>query len=128
MTLNIEAKFYEEVHALECKYNRMCAPVYEKRGQIAAGVYEPTDAECVWDSDDEDSKNDSKSDIKIEDVTEKKEEYVFCISFRHIFFWRFLVRCKDLCLYVYILILPFCNCNFFAAPRVKTSRESRNSG
>ena len=77
-TLNIEAKFYEEVHALECKYNKMCAPVFEKRCEIAAGIYEPTDAECVWESDDEDSKDDSKTDIKIEDATEKKEEYV-CI-------------------------------------------------
>jgi len=74
VTLNIEAKFYEEVHALECKYNRMCAPVYEKRSEIAAGNYEPTDAECVWDSDDEDVKNDSKSDVKIEEITEKGEE------------------------------------------------------
>ncbi|XP_043267123.1 nucleosome assembly protein 1-like 1-B isoform X2 [Venturia canescens] len=74
ITLNMEAKFYEEVHALECKYNTMCAPMYEKRSQIAAGVYEPTDEECVCDSDDEDIKQDSKTNVKIEDVTENKVE------------------------------------------------------
>lgn len=72
VTLNMEAKFYEEVHALECKYNTMCAPVYEKRSQIAAGVYEPTDEECVWDSDEEEDEQDVKTNVKIEEVTENK--------------------------------------------------------
>lgn len=27
---NIEAKFYEEVHLLECKYHKLYTPLYEK--------------------------------------------------------------------------------------------------
>lgn len=29
-TTNIEAKFFEEVHALECKYHKLYSPIYEK--------------------------------------------------------------------------------------------------
>lgn len=29
-TTNIEAKFFEEVHALECKYHKLYTPLYEK--------------------------------------------------------------------------------------------------
>lgn len=29
-TTNIEAKFYEEVHLLECKYQKLYTPLYEK--------------------------------------------------------------------------------------------------
>jgi nucleosome assembly protein 1-like 1 len=27
---NVEAKFYEEVHLLECKYHKLYTPLYEK--------------------------------------------------------------------------------------------------
>ncbi|KAL3288789.1 hypothetical protein HHI36_003223 [Cryptolaemus montrouzieri] len=30
-TTNIEAKFYKEVHELECKYHKFCIPLYDKR-------------------------------------------------------------------------------------------------
>ncbi|KAL4713466.1 hypothetical protein ACJJTC_010451 [Scirpophaga incertulas] len=43
----IEAKFYSEVHALECKYEKLYKPLFEKRAQIVSGEYEPTDEECV---------------------------------------------------------------------------------
>lgn len=86
-TTNIEAKFFQEVHELECKYYKMCVPIYDGRSQIISGVYEPTDEECVWESDDEDEglsselKNKVKIDIKDEseikkDAEEKKEKYV----------------------------------------------------
>ncbi|XP_034937204.1 nucleosome assembly protein 1-like 1 isoform X2 [Chelonus insularis] len=73
---NIEAKFYEEVHALECKYNKMFSELYEKRSNIISGVYEPTDEECVWETDEEDENlpNDVKDKLKIENVDEKKNE------------------------------------------------------
>ncbi|KAG7304816.1 hypothetical protein JYU34_010184 [Plutella xylostella] len=45
--VDIESKFYSEVHALECKYEKMYKPLFEKRAQIVNGAYEPTDAECV---------------------------------------------------------------------------------
>jgi len=49
----IEAKFYEEVHKLECKYHEMYQPLYQKRSKITKGEYEPNDDECQWPSDDE---------------------------------------------------------------------------
>merc|ERR1711978_302839 len=42
----IEAKFYEEVHKLECKYHELYQPLYQKRSTITKGEYE-------WPSDDE---------------------------------------------------------------------------
>ncbi|XP_046748655.1 nucleosome assembly protein 1-like 1 isoform X1 [Diprion similis] len=73
---NIEAKFYEEVHALECKYHKMYVPLYEKRGEIVSGIYEPTEEECEWESDEEEQglTNELKTKVKIEDLTEKKDE------------------------------------------------------
>merc|ERR1712184_68967 len=49
----IEAKFYEEVHKLECKYHEMYKPLYDQRSKITKGEYEPNDDECQWPSDDE---------------------------------------------------------------------------
>ncbi|XP_012269895.2 nucleosome assembly protein 1-like 1 isoform X2 [Athalia rosae] len=73
---NIEAKFYEEVHALECKYHKMYVPLYEKREKIVCGIYEPTEEECEWESDEEDQglSNELKTKVKIEDLPEKKDE------------------------------------------------------
>lgn len=45
--VDIEAKFYGEVHALECKYEKLYKPLFEKRAQIVTGDYEPTDEECL---------------------------------------------------------------------------------
>ncbi|KAL0829907.1 hypothetical protein ABMA28_003384 [Loxostege sticticalis] len=45
--VDIEAKFYSEVHALECKYEKLYKPLFEKRAQIVSGDYEPADEECL---------------------------------------------------------------------------------
>jgi len=77
-TTKIEAKFYEEVHKLECKYHLQYSPFYEKRAQITKGDYEPKDEECEWPSDDEESElaDDVKDKVKVEDDKndEKKDE------------------------------------------------------
>jgi len=76
-TTKIEAKFYEEVHQLECKYHQLYTPLYEKRAQITKGDYEPKDDECDWPSDDEESElaEDVKDKVKVEeDDKEKKDE------------------------------------------------------
>ncbi|XP_072747439.1 nucleosome assembly protein 1-like 1 isoform X2 [Anoplolepis gracilipes] len=75
VTTNIEAKFYEEVHALECEYYKMCAPIYQKRCEIVSGIYEPTDEQCVWESDEDEEtlNNYMKEKAKIEDNKENKE-------------------------------------------------------
>ena len=35
----IEAKFYEEIHALECKYHELYNPLYAKRTKITKGEF-----------------------------------------------------------------------------------------
>ena len=35
--VKIEAKFYEEIHALECKYHELYTPLYDKRTKITKG-------------------------------------------------------------------------------------------
>ncbi|GLG93387.1 Nucleosome assembly protein 1 paralog 8 [Gryllus bimaculatus] len=74
---NLEAKFYEEVHLLEMKYHKLYTPLFEKRGEIISGKYEPTDAECQWDLDDEKDEElteDMKNKVKIEDAEPVKKE------------------------------------------------------
>merc|ERR1712165_331828 len=72
-TTKIEAKFYEEVHKLECKYHEMYLPLYEKRSKITKGEHEPNDDECNWPSDDEELAGDMKDKAKLEDEKSKKE-------------------------------------------------------
>jgi len=74
----IEAKFYEEVHRLECKYHTLYEPHYTKRTQITKGDYEPTEEESEWPSDSEDEEDELSEDVKdkakIEDVTEEDKD------------------------------------------------------
>jgi len=44
----LEAKFYEEAHALEMKYADLFQPIYDKRKQIVTAEYEPTKDEIKW--------------------------------------------------------------------------------
>lgn len=71
-TAKVEAKFYEEIHDLECKYHDLYRPLYEKRYQITKGAYEPTDAECNWSSEDEDI--DDANNDKVQNNGEKKDD------------------------------------------------------
>ena len=75
-TTKVEAEFFKEVHALECKYQPRYQPFYEKRAQIIKGDYEPNDEECNWtlddDKEDEELSDEMKSKVKIEG--EKKED------------------------------------------------------
>merc|ERR1711953_887864 len=77
-TTKLEAKFYEEVHQLECKYHQLYTPLYEKRAQITKGDYEPNEDECDWPSDDEESDlaDDVKDKVNEEGDKEKKENGV----------------------------------------------------
>lgn len=61
---NIEAQFYEEVHKLECKYQKLYTPIYDKRTTITKGDYEPKDEECEWPSDDEDEESNEEEKNK----------------------------------------------------------------
>jgi nucleosome assembly protein 1-like 1 len=69
---NIEAKFFDAVHELECKYHKLYVPLYEKRQTIVNGSYEPADGECEWPSDDEDDlPTDVVDKLKIEDAAKE---------------------------------------------------------
>ena len=72
----IESSFFEEVHALECRYLSKYQPLYEKRLNIVKGAYEPTDVEakCAFDEDetDEETKKAAESGEKTDE--QKKEE------------------------------------------------------
>ncbi len=63
--IDIESSFYDELHALECKYALKYESLFEKRRQIVSGVYEPNDEESKWEYDDM---------LDKEEVTKKDEE------------------------------------------------------
>ena len=42
----IEAKFYEEVHKLECKYHELYKPLYEQRVKITKGKKDDSFIRC----------------------------------------------------------------------------------
>lgn len=69
----IEAKFYEEIHQLECKYLKMYQPLYDQRTKITTGAYEPKDEECEWPSDEEEEElaEDMKDKVKLNNSNEK---------------------------------------------------------
>jgi len=80
-SVKMEAKFYEEVHALELKYQQLYLPLYTKRSQITKGEYEPTEEECDFPSDSEDEEaelddefKDKKAKIEDEKKNETKDE------------------------------------------------------
>ncbi|KAI8990335.1 hypothetical protein BDB01DRAFT_506466 [Pilobolus umbonatus] len=73
----LEGKFQEEVFALEKKYLKLFSPYYNKRAEIVAGKYEPTEEEIALgakvDEDDEDEMDQqTKKSDKIEE--DKDEE------------------------------------------------------
>ncbi|XP_063831890.1 nucleosome assembly protein 1-like 1 isoform X1 [Ostrinia nubilalis] len=73
--VDIEAKFYSEVHALECKYEKLYKPLFEKRAQIVSGDYEPNDDECLnpWrDESEEEELARAVQNAAITDGTEDK--------------------------------------------------------
>jgi len=77
----IESDFYKEVQELECKYQNLYQPLYDKRTQIVKGSYEPTDIEADFPSDSEDEEADLSTEIKekkatIEEIDEKTNEVI----------------------------------------------------
>lgn len=77
VSINLETKFYEEIHALEAKYHQMHSTCYDKRNKIISGEYEPNDEECEWKSDDEDDEElpkELEEKAKLEEVKDEKKE------------------------------------------------------
>ena len=55
--IKVEAKFYDELHELECKFSKLYEPFFEKRKKIVTGELEPTEEEGKWALDEEDEEN-----------------------------------------------------------------------
>jgi len=68
--VDIESKFYEELHHLECKYATMYVPIFEQREQIVTGKYEPSEEECKYEYD-HDKSEDNKAEELSEDLKNK---------------------------------------------------------
>lgn len=74
---NLEAKFYEEVHLLECKYHKLYHPIHEKRYKIVTGSYEPTEEEGEWKLESEmaeELSKELKQKANVEELSEDKTE------------------------------------------------------
>jgi len=75
--INVEAKFYEEVHELECKYAAKYQPLYDRRKDVVSGGVEPTDSDCEWPSDEEEEEGElaeGVEKVKINGEQEKEDE------------------------------------------------------
>jgi len=69
----LEAKFYQEVYALEIKYHKLHSPLYAKRAAITDGNHEPTDVEAEFPLADTDSEDEDKITELNEDGSKKEE-------------------------------------------------------
>jgi len=71
---DLEAKFYEEVYALECKYHKLHSPLYAQRAQITDGKHEPTDTEAEFPLADTDTEDEERITELNEDGSKKVNE------------------------------------------------------
>lgn len=58
--LELEKKFFEELHELECRYAKLYEPIYEKRRKIVIGEVEPNEDEAKWALDEADEGRQNK--------------------------------------------------------------------
>lgn len=70
--VDVETKFYEELHLLECKYAKIYDGFYQQREKIVTGEYEPNEEEAKFVLDEEPENKDGKDEKKTEE--EKKAE------------------------------------------------------
>lgn len=54
--LSLEAKFFEEVYALECKYQALYQPLVDRRKAVIAGETELEAGEAEWEDESDDEK------------------------------------------------------------------------
>jgi hypothetical protein len=73
-TTSIEAKFYEELYLLDCKYSKRMRPLNDMRRRIVNGEYEPTDEECQSTKQQKIMQISSKGDSSVnQDELERKK-------------------------------------------------------
>ncbi|ESO07807.1 hypothetical protein HELRODRAFT_110599 [Helobdella robusta] len=71
LTNLVEAKFFEELHKLECNYQLKYEQIFLKRADIINARMEPTDEQCEWPNDEDDPLSDSFAHVKIGDIDDK---------------------------------------------------------
>jgi len=71
----LEAKFYEEAHALEMKYAELFKPHYDKRKAIVNCEYEPTKEEIKWTEPGEEPQEEEKEEAE-KDEDEKMADSI----------------------------------------------------
>lgn len=71
--IEVESKFYEEVHELECRYASLYAPLCSRRSDVTSGAVEPTDSDCDWPSEDEDEEEIAGEQMQKAKITEIDE-------------------------------------------------------
>jgi hypothetical protein len=96
--IDIEAKFYEELHKLECKYASLYEPLFDKRVKIVSGEHEPTDDEAKWIYDDDEKEQEDKENGTKKENEEKNEkieekETANCIGIPE--FWLHVFRSAE---------------------------------
>jgi len=70
-TINAEAEYYKEVHALDVKYQKMFDAINIQRAKVVKGVHEPTGDEIDWPSDQEDEDGGENEEDSAIDEMEK---------------------------------------------------------
>ena len=68
-TFRQEVEYYREIHQLDLKYQKTWNENNEQRRKILVGEYEPTDKECEW-KEDEDETITKLESLKIDEKTE----------------------------------------------------------
>ena len=59
-SIEVEAEYYREVHALDIKYQKLYDAINLRRSNIVAGRYEPAGDEIDWPSEDEDEEDEAE--------------------------------------------------------------------
>lgn len=101
----LEAKYYEEVHEIEAKYNKLYQPLYKKRAEIINALYEPTEEECDFpevfkpldDSDASDDDGDDKMGRKDGKNDKEPEETIFSEDTKGVpEFWLTILKSNEI--------------------------------
>lgn len=71
--VTLQTQYIQEVNAIDLKYEKLYAPLYEKRRLIVSGEYEPEGHECNFPLDDEEASAERSKDVEMkEEATLKK--------------------------------------------------------
>ena len=70
-TINAEAEYYKEVHALDVKYQKVYDDINVKRTGVIKGDHEPAGDEIDWPSDEEEEDAEKKPQEKLANDVEK---------------------------------------------------------